>query len=684
MDRICSTADGIPLLVEELLASPGRPTSFADTVRRRLAQFDPTARRIIDHAAVLGRQFDWRLLETMTGQSHEVVAKALESGVEQMLLRVEEASFGFRHALTREAVLTELLPPARASMATSALAALRARHPGLDGETLDLAVELAHLAGNATEESVLLTEAGRRALGGGALATAIEALTAAVRADSGEVDHAARILLVDGLALAGRVDEALQAAVAAQRSDEVDRPDQNTTRILLHTGLAQAAVSAGRWALAAEQLSIASALATNDPNPELVARIAVLESEVALAGDAVDVARRMAEQTLQHATRPSDLRCHALEVLGRIERFSDQAAARHLFEEALRSADTAELPVWRTRALHQLGTLDMFDHLGTDLLDRARRSAEQQGALATVASLDLQLAAVNVSRWSPSGTAAHAREALAMAEALSLPDVREKAFLFLAEASALQSAVEQMEEYLALGQPALTSGDAPAAIEHLDRATTLLDRFPRAEPAAFRALWPLLLASGADPRAATAINRARELGVEAFNANRGLLAYADAVTAGRRDGPAKATPIAAEADRRLVNCPTWRTLARALAAGAAAADGWGDPTRWLHEGVVAFTRLDLAALAQWCQQRLPAGADPRRALGITPREADVLRLVADGLANKEIAATLHVSPRTIEKHIESLLRKTGARSRTQLAVQTVEAGGQVPKPARKA
>ena len=47
----------------------------------------------------------------------------------------------------------------------------------------------------------------------------------------------------------------------------------------------------------------------------------------------------------------------------------------------------------------------------------------------------------------------------------------------------------------------------------------------------------------------------------------------------------------------------------------------------------------------------------------------MLRLVAEGLANKEIAARLHVSPRTVEKHVESLLRKTAARSRTQLVAR---------------
>jgi hypothetical protein len=44
--------------------------------------------------------------------------------------------------------------------------------------------------------------------------------------------------------------------------------------------------------------------------------------------------------------------------------------------------------------------------------------------------------------------------------------------------------------------------------------------------------------------------------------------------------------------------------------------------------------------------------------------------VAAGLPNKEIAIRLHLSPRTVEKHVESLLRKAGASSRTMLVAVT--------------
>lgn len=54
-----------------------------------------------------------------------------------------------------------------------------------------------------------------------------------------------------------------------------------------------------------------------------------------------------------------------------------------------------------------------------------------------------------------------------------------------------------------------------------------------------------------------------------------------------------------------------------------------------------------------------------RAAGLTAREAEVLRLVALGHPNSKIADQLTVSPRTVQKHMQNILEKLGARSRTQ-------------------
>lgn len=56
------------------------------------------------------------------------------------------------------------------------------------------------------------------------------------------------------------------------------------------------------------------------------------------------------------------------------------------------------------------------------------------------------------------------------------------------------------------------------------------------------------------------------------------------------------------------------------------------------------------------------------ALGITPRELEILELIAEGLSNKEIAARVNVSENTVKTHSSRVFEKLGARRRTQ-AVQ---------------
>ncbi|MEV0006852.1 response regulator transcription factor [Streptomyces sp. NPDC047973] len=61
-----------------------------------------------------------------------------------------------------------------------------------------------------------------------------------------------------------------------------------------------------------------------------------------------------------------------------------------------------------------------------------------------------------------------------------------------------------------------------------------------------------------------------------------------------------------------------------------------------------------------------SGAPPPAELpdSLTPREVEVLVLIADGLSNTEIARTLHISRATVKTHINNLFAKTGARDRT--------------------
>ncbi|HEY2222166.1 LuxR C-terminal-related transcriptional regulator [Actinomycetospora sp.] len=73
-------------------------------------------------------------------------------------------------------------------------------------------------------------------------------------------------------------------------------------------------------------------------------------------------------------------------------------------------------------------------------------------------------------------------------------------------------------------------------------------------------------------------------------------------------------------------------------------------------GETAFAADQLGLLA----------AAPVRARGVTEREREVRGLVAQGLTDRQIASSLRISAKTVEKHVGSLLRKTGARNRTML------------------
>ena len=123
------------------------------------------------------------------------------------------------------------------------------------------------------------------------------------------------------------------------------------------------------------------------------------------------------------------------------------------------------------------------------------------------------------------------------------------------------------------------------------------------------------------------------------------------------------------------NNPTY--VARAVALGAS---GYLMKT-CTHDELIHAVRTVAAGESLWTRDELRrvsgAMATPRLTADVeaalTQRESEVLRQLARGLTNEQIAETMHISYETIKEHVQHILRKIGVTDRTQAAVWAVRA-----------
>ncbi len=122
--------------------------------------------------------------------------------------------------------------------------------------------------------------------------------------------------------------------------------------------------------------------------------------------------------------------------------------------------------------------------------------------------------------------------------------------------------------------------------------------------------------------------------------------------------------------------PTY--IARAVALGAcgfvlkgASRDKLIEAIRTAAAGQSAWTREEVRRVTgALATARLAADVE----VPLTQRESEVLRQLAYGLTNKEIALALHISYETVKEHVQHILRKIGVSDRTQAAVWAVRKG----------
>jgi DNA-binding CsgD family transcriptional regulator/tetratricopeptide (TPR) repeat protein len=721
-DEIAEFADGVPFLVEELLAAwadtgnllhsddgwsltpdvePVVPGTFADTVCGRLRAIGDSARLILGAGAVFGPCFDWRLVVAATGLEEAAVLDTLRRAVSAHLCVAEtlhQDAFKFRHALTRHAVLGELLPAERRSLAGRLLNALEEAHPDLSGDLAQSAVELAQTAGEAARAARLLLIAAAEAKSHGGLATA-EALLQRARAVTAEGPTAAQIdqALTEVLAAAGKPLAALEVGERLFRPHSGLQPAQAPSLRLV---LARAATLGGQWRQAEHHIAEARAL-PSARDPALRAEADLAEAHTLMAQKRTIEATNLARQALDAAKEAglASIAGEALMIVGRAERLRDLASARAAFAEALEWAEKAGSAEARIGATFELATIPLLDGGPVEPLLEARTAALAAGVPVTAAYVDLMLAHRHEDDLELDLTRQAAQRAVDAARRYRLDPLLGSACTQLAFAHGALGDRRAMDEALlvasaaagddpdvaagsciARAMVALLAEDRPGALHHLDAAMEVLRASKATYPAPHRGLWALLHVIEDDGTGIHAVNEVRESPAMTHRAVRGLLACAEAVQLGRLGRRGEAEEAWATGDADLAYSPGRRHIARRLVSEAAIRDGWGDPVHWLPEAADFFDRKALPRVAAACRSLLrTTGArvgtrrqdhdgmpEELRIAGVTRRELEVLDLLAEGLSTSTIATRLYLSVKTVERHTANLATKLGLNGRAHV------------------
>ncbi|MBI4884154.1 MAG: AAA family ATPase [Actinobacteria bacterium] len=703
IESIAEDSEGLPLLVEDLLSvdAPGqRPRRFADVVRAHLQALPIEHRQVVQAAAVFGERIDWQLIADALSLDGGMASESLARAIGEGLFVPEGEHVRFRHALTRSVIAADLVPIKRAELALALANAVRRTPVGFEGDllTADLLVE----AGQAAVASDVLAAAGERAEAAGELADSAVARGRAFRLAR---DHNLPGSLQLGTSLV-RVDLQIgRIADAVVLGNELLTRSDGTNREItleLHLLLAKACLDLAEWVDAEAHLITARGLADTEI---VLAQLVLLEAECAFGADRPGqraAVEHQAEKAIAMARRTDDdrLLCDAYLFAGRVARLRDLNDAAAALEQALEIAEKAKLSVHRLRVLDELGTVEMLRDARTDRLERAYNEALRVGAFGSAASAGLNLASAYAMTGRHSQCAQLASDVEASAVRLGLRNLEAASQLTLGIAAAFSGDRDKAEVHCARAeQLAPTDGDLRVgvwAIAHGIGALIDGDRMrARRAFATARSHSPerharildaslgpsMLLDAVAGVVSPTVLRAALAAEVRGARWSQLWLGTALAASLATVGEPAEAADELVTALGSADRYPLFGAIARRVIADTAVATGFTDPVDLLRDAEAAFTALGLPRSAEATRAMLrslghaaprqrhsaPAIAEDLRRAGVTAREADVLAYLGERRTNREIAAQLYLSPKTVEKHVAALASKLGAANRVELA-----------------
>jgi DNA-binding CsgD family transcriptional regulator/tetratricopeptide (TPR) repeat protein len=508
--------------------------------------------------------------------------------------------------------------------------------PQLRARRLARAGDAAYRAGRPELADALLAEAVEGELELHELARA-QARRAYIRLERGELDDALE-LMIGG---ANELEAADPRAAATLLTNAASAADHHRLDIPWSLALAERA-----WRLAGEG-------AIDDP--ELCHIVSYQRLSAGRVGDAMELTWRCAELI----ENEPEGRVVIADAAATLLYAGEHAPARRLHERAVAANRGAGALGDLGYTLHSYAQVDRYDGRLQSAYDHALEAVQIVAELGTPQTLDAclaQLALIEAVLGRESDSRDHGERALE--SALRLGDRK-----------------NEVRARSALGMLALVNGDAEAAVAQLAPAVAALEAGGVGNPNQFRIHPDLVEAYArlgrideAKPVAASLERQARATGIPwtlgAAMRCRALVVDADAAAeAGFQEALRCHERVGVFERARTELCfGEWlrrrgqrRNSRMHLGAALEAFEGCG-ATPWAERA-----RTELRASGLTLRRRQPAAQEQ-----LTPQELQIARLVAEGKTNRDVAATLFVTPKTVEFHLTRVYRKLEIHSRSEL------------------
>jgi DNA-binding CsgD family transcriptional regulator/tetratricopeptide (TPR) repeat protein len=702
LDELLVRSDGNPFYVEELMAAGGIdhgvPATLSDVILSRVERLSEPAQAVLHVAAVLGNEVDDVLLEHVTGHS---VTAALREALSDQVLVIEGDACRFRHALVREALYDDLLPGERERMHLAAAQAIEA------SERLDEHVRWALLAyhwdaaGMSVKAFAASLQAGQEAERVHAFADAAAQYERALRLYDRVPDPGvkrAELLLraANALQASSISPRAVTLAEAALRELGDSAPPEQRALVYERIGRFNWLLNRGVAGHAAYEQA-GELVDGRPPSREQAYTLSALGQSLMLRNRYHD-----AEHALQRAITvadevgAADVRAHALASLGPTLVGMGQvdegvAVMRRALELTTDPDEVGRCYVNLAHCLNYAGRYDAAARVGAEGVDYAMRSGYQQMYTPAVAG-NWIMALLCAGRWDEAATLRadrrirpgdpyhelrwlplllwrgqvdEARPVVehVLRETVQADDVQFRG-LALLRAAELATLDQRWDDARSLIAEALSFATRTDDQYYVAQAYGLGVTIP-ADPAAVDQLAADAIAWGATLSAQLPEVRAWLATVPADRSCAHGTDTSDewdaVITAW--DGLGQPYPAALARYRQadaLLRARSREAAAALLADALAAAETLG----------AAPLAARVRSLAQRARLALSIGAparDPVAALNLTPRELEVLALVAQGRTNRQIGAALFISEKTASVHVTNLLRKLGVTNRTEAA-----------------